>query len=634
MPSADCIDRSDVFGIIKPSIDAHTLGINYITRLLQECSQRVFVADDQISDAASYPSREYLSHLFYKWLQGKKINRLCFSYRLDPDDAVKIFNYLVYLIKKQRLFSFQGGSIKKVYFAGLPAACEIIEELFPELVFTFRDREDDATVLSRMGITHELVPANLSGKHPYDQKLHKFGKDVIKKGMYKEIKSLYSDVYPAYGTNNDSLALRLQNCYKTGNLPLLRSHAGPFFYSREDSLKEFYKWVVQLRDSGFIDILSIGISQLSQSHFGEDWGDMPNGGGVPVNSIEEYSEIYEVAKPMLVRTYAGTKNIKQLAQMYEEAINIAWHALSFWWFCKLDGRGGYELHENLQQHLDALEFITRTGKPFEPNIPHQFAFRGSDDITFILSAYIAAKVAKRLGIKHLVLQNMLNTPRQTWAIQDLAKARAMLSLIRTLEDNNFHVYLQTRAGLDLFSSNIDEAKAQLAAVTALMDDIEPGKHHSPHIIHVVSFTEGACLATPEKIIESAKLTLHALQKYRFYRKAGYTDSRPHEEEISERVKDLVSGVKLRIKSIENTIPDPYSPHGLYLIFAVGYLPTPLLWKQRAIYPNVVRWNTRFINGGVKLINDHGSELTSEELIYWAENNANNLKSQKPGGVHF
>lgn len=176
---------------------------------------------------------------------------------------------------------------------------------------------------------------------------------------------------------------------------------------------------------------------------------------------------------MLVRAYAGTRDVAQLARMYENTLHIAWHALSLWWFCQIDGRGPYPVRENLRQHVETLRTIATTGKPFEANVPHHFAFRGADDTSYVVSAYLAAKLAKSLGIRQFVLQNMLNTPRGTWGIADLAKSRAMLRLVRQLEDERFRVILQPRAGLDSFSPDLLRARAQLAAATALMDDIEP-----------------------------------------------------------------------------------------------------------------------------------------------------------------
>ena len=86
----------------------------------------------------------------------------------------------------------------------------------------------------------------------------------------------------------------------------MRAHVGPYssLATREENVREFISWVKTLAKTRFLDILSIGSSQLTQSNFGEDWGDRPNGGGVPVNSPEEYREIWEIGRPLLIRTYA------------------------------------------------------------------------------------------------------------------------------------------------------------------------------------------------------------------------------------------------------------------------------------------------------------------------------------------
>lgn len=149
-----------------------------------------------------------------------------------------------------------------------------------------------------------------------------------------------------------------------------------------------------MSSAGLLDIVSVGSSQLSQSDFGTDWGDRPNGGGVPINSEKDLRDIWQAARPMLVRTYSATRNVPQMAEVYERTINIAWHALSLWWFNKIDGRGPNNVFENLKQHFDALKVIAQHGKPFEPNIPHHFSFRGGDDYTYVLSAYLAALIAK------------------------------------------------------------------------------------------------------------------------------------------------------------------------------------------------------------------------------------------------
>lgn len=219
--------------------------------------------------------------------------------------------------------------------------------------------------------------------------------------------------------------------------------------------------------------------------------------------------------------------------------------------CEIDGRGTNTVLENLREHLQAIHFITKTGKPLEPNVPHHFAFRGTDDITYIISGYLAAKTAKKHGIKNLILQNMLNTPKYTIGLQDLAKGRAMLRLVRELEDEHFTVHLQSRAGLDYFAPDLDKAKIQLAAVTALMDDIEPDNDNSPEIIHVVSYSEAVRLATPSVIEESIKITLTTLKKYREQRRAGKIENMAYNRELDERCECLYQEAKEGIILLEN-----------------------------------------------------------------------------------
>lgn len=395
---------------------------------------------------------------------------------------------------------------------------------------------------------------------------------------------------------------------------MIRAHSGPYSAerTREQCLQEYNGWCRDLADAGYLDILSIGSSQLSQSNFGENWDGKVNGGGVPVNSEKEYRDIWEAAKPMLVRTYSGTNNVKPMAQMYERTINIAWHALSLWWFNELDGRGPNSLYHNLKEHIDTICDIAKVGKPVETNVPHHFAFRGCDDVTYIVSAYLSAKMAKQCGVKTFILQNMLNTPRSTWGVQDLAKSRAMLQLVKELQDDRFRVILQTRAGLDYFKPNLEEAKVQLAAVTAMMDDIDPKNLYSPEIIHVVSYCEALFLATPDILNDSIKITRHALKKYRELKKQGLTPD-VMTDDILTRTQRLEQVARKIIQAMEANIPNLYSPEGLYLAFTAGWLPVPELWSDSEEFKHAKCWETKMSNGGIHLV-DHGLMMTTDSRI--------------------
>lgn len=612
--------KTDMFAFIKPSLDAHTLGVNSAAELIRECGFKVVLADETIEKAMNGFRYEKNRQKVLDWIRANNLNRIGLSYRLDEAEAVKMVGYLIKELKDHEMLHYQGGPVKAIYFGGLPGTCAAIEKEHRGLVKTFKGGESPREFLLKMGIPEEMIPRGFMEGSRYDDFRLQFGKEIIDSQEYDSFKPDDKSGYPEYGTMNDTVLKRIDHNMKKPFIPLIRAHVGPYSSTvdRMESVKEFVSWAKELAKAGYLDILSIGTSQLTQSHFGEDWGDMPNGGGVPINSPEEYRMIWEASRPLLVRTYAGTKNIPQLAKMYEETINICWHALSLWWFNKLDERGPYDLYTNLQQHVETLKFIAKTNKPFEPNIPHHFAFRGADDVTYIVSAYLAAKLAKKLGVKTLILQNMLNTPRFTWGIQDLAKSRAMLTLVKELEDDNFRVLLQPRAGLDYFSSDLYEAKIQLAAVTALMDDIDPHNEASPPIIHVVSYSEASHLATPEIVNESIKITQHSLQTYRKLRRAGKIEDMSRNREVDERKQELLESARTIISGIEGSVPNPYSAEGFYTIFKAGFLPVPYLWGQTEEFKHAKHWKTKPVKGAVKLVDENGKFITSGQVVEYAK----------------
>lgn len=611
-----------VYGFIKPALDAHTMGVNSAAELLRNCGYRVVIADDTIARAINDYKHEINRKKVVDWIVANKITRLGISYRLDKDDGVNMVGYLLEEMKKMNLFSYQGGDIKAIYFGGLPDTCRAIEEEFKGLVKTYMGGESARDTLLKMGVAEEEIPADIVEGSKYDDSLIEFGREVINRGEYAHFKPIDRSSYKEFGTRKDTITKRVDGNMKKNFQPLMRAHVGPYSsrVSREESVNEFISWAKTLGKTRYLDILSIGSSQLTQSNFGEDWGDKANGGGVPVNSPEEYRRIWEASRPLLVRTYAGTKNIPKLAKIHEETLNISWHALSLWWFNKLDERGPYDLYTSLKQHIDTIKYIATTNKPFEANVSHHFAFRGADDVTYIVVAYLAAKLAKKLGIKTYVLQNMLNTPRLTWGIQDLAKSRAMLKLVNQLADSNFRILLQPRAGLDYFKPDLDEAKVQLAAVSALMDDIDPHNEMSPPIIHVVSYCEAVHLATPEIINESIQITQESIRKYRELRRKGQIDDMSKNIEVEERMEELLNAAKVMINTMEKNIENLYSPEGFYKVFASGFLPVPYLWGGTDEFEHAVNWTTRPIMGSLKIVDKDGKVIEANERAEIARQN--------------
>lgn len=606
----DILLEDEVFGFVKPIVDVHTLGISTISNILKDCKYESYIAPDEVNEALINIHKLNNYGLLKRWLIEKRITRLGFSYRLDPQEGTDYFMSLYNLLLTDKMFLKDGGQLKQLFFAGLPDACQLVSGKTNNLILVFPGNETPLESLSKLGVPDDRLPASLLQGNEYDDMRWEFATELISTERYKFIQCPDHYNYSTCGKDNDTYLDRLNYAKAKKSLPIIRAHVGPYNPDRLEALKEFNSWVKDLASSRLLDVLSIGSSQLTQSNFGENWDELPNGGGVPVNSELEYKIIKEAASPMLVRTYSGTKDVPKLARIHERSLNISWHALSLWWFCEIDGRGKNTLIENLREHLETIKYIATTGKPMEPNVPHHFAFRGADDITYIISGFLAAKTAKRLGIKNLILQNMLNTPKYTWGIQDLAKGRVLLKLVRELEDDSFQVSLQARAGLDYFSPDIEKAKVQLAAVTALMDDLEPDNENSPEIIHVVSYSEAVRLATPSVIKESIQITLSALKEYRSARSLGKIPDMKYDKDVQDRVDEMYYESKESIKILEKHISNLYSAEGLYKVFADGFFPVPYLMDHKRQFKNATNYITAIKNGGIRVVDENGNIINT------------------------
>lgn len=610
------VHSEDVFGFIKPLVDVHTMGIYTIANLLRDCGYKVVMAKDDINEAVEKLYKVNNYSLLKHWVEVNNINRIGFSYRMDPQDGCDYFMTLYELLKSDNMLAEQGGPIREMSFAGLPDTCELIKQKTNGKVILFPGNEPPIVSLRMYGVPEDMLPASLNNDNPYDNMRWDFAKRLIESERWKLEPAQDHYGYKECGEKNDSYIARLEYARSKHSLPIIRTHSGPYNPNRLEALTEYNSWCLDLAKSRLLDVLSIGSSQLTQSNFGENWDGKANGGGVPVNSEVEYQVICENSKPMLVRTYSGTKDVPRLARIHERALNISWHALSFWWFDELDGRGKNTLLENLREHFEAVRYIVTTGKPVEPNVPHHFAFRGADDVTYIVSGFLAAKAIKLMGANHMVLQNMLNTPKYTWGVQDLAKGRAMIKLVRGLEDSTFKVSLQTRGGLDYFAPDLEYAKIQLAAVTCMMDDLEPENENSPEIIHVVNYSEAVRLATPPIIKDSIKITLSALHSYRLARRMGVIPNMKYDKDVQERYETLLYDASAAIRLLEDNIPDLYSPEGFEKVFKEGFFAVPYLMDQDHKFPKATMWKTAIKNGGIAVVDEDGKIISTEDRYHY------------------
>jgi hypothetical protein len=207
----------------------------------------------------------------------------------------------------------------------------------------------------------------------------------------------------------------------------------------------------------------------------------------------------------LLRTYSGTDDFIRLAEMYAQTINIAWCAIPLFWFNQMDGRGPWDLEGSIREHQAVMQWYGEHDIPVELNEPHHWGMRDAPDVVFVVSAYLSAYNARAFGVKDYIAQLMFNSPPGLSDAMDLAKMLAVMDMVRPLENENFHVWKQTRIGLLSHPLDPDAARGHLAAATYLQMALKP------HIYHIVGHTEAHHAATAEDIIEASRIARRAIE---------------------------------------------------------------------------------------------------------------------------
>ena len=107
--------------------------------------------------------------------------------------------------------------------------------------------------------------------------------------------------------------------------------------------------------------------------------------------------------------------------------------------------------------------MVERGYPLEVNESHHWGMRDAPDVIFVVSAYLSAVNARAFGVKEYIAQMMFNSPPGTSDAMDLAKMSAALDLCAELENEDFHIWRQTRTGLLSYPLEPNAARAHLAA---------------------------------------------------------------------------------------------------------------------------------------------------------------------------
>ena len=370
--------------------------------------------------------------------------------------------------------------------------------------------------------------------------------------------------------------------------PVLRHHIGL------SSVEETVRAIDKISDSKVLDVISIAPDQNAQEYFfDQDKMDsrLDGAGGVPLRTKEDFSKLYEAAQKgnyPLMRCYSGTKNLIKYSEMLQETIHNAWCAVPLFWYSELDKRGPRKIKEAIRENQKVMKWHGQRNIPVEANESHHWSLRDAHDAVGVATAYLAAYNAKKMGVKDYISQYMFNVPASISPKMDLAKMLAMIELIENLEDENFRVYRQARAGLASFPTNLYQAKGQLASSAYLSMAIKP------HIYHVVGYCEAHHAATADDIIESCMIVRGVLKNI-FLGDINMVDDIDVQRRKAQLIKDG-SIIINSIKSLSNSSKDPLTdPVVLEEAVKIGILDAPHLKGNSAACGKLT---TRIVNGGM------------------------------------
>jgi methylmalonyl-CoA mutase cobalamin-binding subunit len=360
--------------------------------------------------------------------------------------------------------------------------------------------------------------------------------------------------------------------------PIIRHHFGL------PTMEATRKGITRIAEEQVLDVISLGIDQDAQANFFHPERQDPRrtgAGGVPVRSPKDYRTLHAASRcgnyPLL-RTYSGTDDFIQLAEMYVETINIAFCAIPIFWFNQMDGRGPWDLEGSIREHQKVMAWYGAHSIPVELNEPHHWGLRDAPDVVCVVSAYLSAYNARAFGVHDYIAQMMFNCPPGLSDAMDLAKMLACLEMAAPLYssgtragvDDPFRIWRQTRTGLLSYPLDPDAARGHLAASIYLQMSLRP------HILHVVGHTEAHHAATADDVIEACKMARRAMENAL----RGQPDM-TSDPAVQQRKEELIREAYVTLEAIralaEPQVTDPFTdPPALAQAVTTGVLDAPHL----------------------------------------------------------
>lgn len=439
------------------------------------------------------------------------------SYRLSADKAVAELQKFLKKLEVNGLLNRKGNRARKLCFAGLLPTLKVVRSLGLDkkynikLMGSFESlRKTAENTIAYFGFGADQAENILQGlmneaNPPKIEILDQLAAEVIRNDLYLTEDPL---PIPSDAARRD-FTLRMRE----SRIPLIRSHFG----IPGDSIQPTIEGIMKIAEARVIDELSLGSSDLSQRYFGDPkaFEGMKNDGGVPYKTK---SDLIALKSATLRGNYPAIKpycHVNGMLEFVDTCLETgmllgAHQAVPLFWFSELDGRGPMTVDEAIEEHKKTIAYLVEKGIPTEMNDPNQWSSRYAHDAVFVADYALIASVMYMAKSPNMIFQMQFNKPADTGDFADLAKMKAARELIESVRPagNKSKIHIETRSGIEHFSTDLEVAKLQLARSTMLQMLIDPA------VIHLVSYCEADHAATPEDVIESSKILRRAVRLFK------------------------------------------------------------------------------------------------------------------------
>jgi hypothetical protein len=484
--------------------DPHTVGIHKAGKIARSAGIDYKIIPPATSDADKLR--------ILKELDPRYIG---LSYRLSPEIA--LMELRKFLNKLTNVGLIDRGE-RRIGFAALPATLKAVQTSglqdqyglvligsntsFRDNILSVLDFLDVKPYERRTEILETLILDSEPEKIP---ELDQIASRVIDTYSYLEESPLVKPSAQAI----KSLPRRIYE----SQIPLIRTHFG----IPSASIQPTVEGIEKIALNGAVDEVSLGSSDLSQRYFGDPkaFENQKNDGGVPYKTKEDLQKLYLATRRgnfPSIKPYAHVVNLKEFIDVCLDVGMLvgAHQAVPLFWFCELDGRGPLSVRDALQEHSEAVAYLALKDIPVEMNDPNQWSSRYVHDTLFVVDYGLIAGVMFTAGVKDMILQCQFNKPAETGDFADLGKMTAAREIVERIRPQRHpaRVFLETRSGIEHFSTDLETAKFQLARTTLLQMML------SPSMIHLVSYCEADHAATAEDVIVSSMLVRRAVRLFK------------------------------------------------------------------------------------------------------------------------